>query len=300
MNISRRDFLKVCGAGAALAGVGAQVAPPSLEKAMLAEPTSKNWDYSVLYDAQRCIGCKLCQVTCKKVNGLPAESNVTKLSATTLTYINFKNVANESEKSVLKPVKLQCMHCQDPACVSVCPVGALYKKENGVVAYDADKCIGCRYCIAACPFDVPKYNWDAADPKINKCAAQCLDDGTRTEPACVQVCPVQALEYGKRDQMLLLAHDRIDKGGGKYVKQVYGENDVGGTSWLYVSGVPFDKLGLRVDLPQIPMPRYTENVMERMPWIVGALITFLSGMAWWTHRAESKQLVEAPVTVSNE
>lgn len=300
MKLTRRKFIQVCGAGVALAGIGAQVAPPALQMAPPAEPTSRNWNYSVLFDENRCIGCKLCQITCKKVNNLPPENDVTSLSATTLTFVDFKNISAEMDKPTIKPVKKQCMHCQDPACVSVCPVGALTKKENGVVAYDPHKCIGCRYCITACPFEIPKYNWDSAEPKINKCAAQCLDDGTRDQPACVQVCPVQALQYGNRNQLLALAHDRIDQNRGKYVGTVYGENEVGGTSWLYISGIPFDKLGFRTDLPTTPLPHYTLNVMERVPWLIGGIIGLLTGITWWTHRPESKQLVEAPVPVMDE
>ena len=300
MNLTRRNFLKVCGASAATLGIGAKMPPPITPPGPNPAPISRNWDYSVLFDANRCIGCKLCQITCKQVNNLPADNNVVSLSATTLSLIDFKNISPTASKPVIKPVKRQCMHCEEPACVSVCPVGALYKKENGVVAYDADKCIGCRYCMTACPFDVPKYNWDSANPKINKCAAQCLDDGTRTMPACVQVCPVQALQYGKRDQLLALAHDRIDKNRDKYVGTIYGEKEIGGTSWLYVSGVPFDQLGFRTDLGETPMPQYTANIMERMPWIIGAIVTFLTGVAWWTHRTEPRQLVQAPATVRTE
>ena len=300
MTLTRRKFIQVVGAGAALAGIGAQVAPPSLVPAPQAEPAERNWNYSVLFDANRCIGCKLCQITCKKVNNLPPENDVTSLSATTLTFIDFKNISAKMDKPTIKPVKKQCMHCQDPACVSVCPVGALTKKENGVVAYDPHRCIGCRYCITACPFEIPKYNWDSAEPKINKCAAQCLDDGTRDQPACVQVCPVQALQYGNRNQLLALAHDRIDQNRGKYVGTVYGEKEVGGTSWLYLSGVPFEKLGFRTDLPTTPLPRYTLNVMERVPWLIGGIIGLLTGITWWTHRPESKPLVEAPVPVINK
>ncbi len=300
MTLTRRKFIQVVGAGAALAAIGAQVAPPSLVPAPQAEPAERNWNYSVLFDANRCIGCKLCQITCKKVNNLPPDDNVTTLSATTFTFIDFKNISAKMDKPTIKPVKRQCMHCQDPACVSVCPVGALTKKENGVVAYDPHRCIGCRYCITACPFEIPKYNWDSAEPKINKCAAQCLENGTRDQPACVQVCPVQALQYGNRNQLLALAHDRIDQNRGKYAGTVYGEKEVGGTSWLYLSGIPFEKLGFRADLPTTPLPRYTLNVMERVPWLIGGIIGLLTGITWWTHRPESKQLVEAPVPVIDE
>ncbi len=296
MSLTRRNFLKLIGAGAATLGIGAKLAPPIPSPAPAAVPTSKNWDFAVLFDQVRCIGCKLCQITCKQVNNLPADPNVVSLSATTLTLIDFRNISPTPTKPLLKPVKRQCMHCEEPACVSVCPVGALYKRDNGVVAYAAEKCIGCRYCMTACPFDVPKYNWNSANPKINKCAAQCLDDGMRATPACVQVCPVQALQYGKRDQLLAIARDRIQQNPNKYVNHIYGEREVGGTSWLYLSGVPYEQLGFRTDLGELPMPHYTWNVMEKVPWVLGTLLVGLSSIAWWTHRTESPKLATAPAS----
>jgi hypothetical protein len=116
-------------------------------------------------------------------------------------------------------------------------------------------------------------------------------------PACVQVCPVQALQYGKRDQLLALARERIDKNPDQYVNQIYGEREVGGTSWLYLSAVPYEQLGFRTDLGEIPMPQYTWNVMEKVPWVLGALVAGLSSIAWWTHRTESPKLVEGPASV---
>lgn len=308
MTLTRRKFLQACGVGAAGVAMGIQPAvatasglAPPIDRAGAANvPRARNREFSVLFDANRCIGCKLCQITCKKVNNLPPDNDVVSLSATTLTFVDFKNISSDLEKPDIKPVKRQCMHCEEPACVSVCPVGALFKKENGVVAYDPHKCIGCRYCMTACPFEIPKYNWDSAEPKINKCAAQCLDDGTRNQPACVQVCPVQALQYGDRNTLLALAHDRIDKNRDKYAGTIYGENEVGGTSWLYIGGVPFDKLGFRTDLPTTPLPQFTLNVMEKVPWVIGTAIAFLTGVSWWTHRPARKPLVEAPVPVRNE
>jgi formate dehydrogenase iron-sulfur subunit len=230
---------------------------------------------------------------------LPADDTATFLSPTTLTVIDMHNIGASREKPVIKPVKLQCMHCEDPACVSVCPVGALYKKETGAVAYNADVCIGCRYCMAACPFGVPKYDWNSPNPKINKCAQNCMADGTRTRPACVDACPNQALYYGNRDDLLTIAHGRIAQNPQKYVNQVYGERELGGTSMLYLSDTPFEKLGFRTNLPSEPLPNLTWNAQSKIPAVVGALVTLLSGIAWWTHRSEKQKLVEAPVEVTD-
>lgn len=285
MSLSRRDFLKACGAGAAMLGMGAQFAPPGMPsvspKMPIDHPTN-----SVLIDTTKCIGCKSCQAACKVANHLPTDDNPVALSATTLSIVNFPNVSNDPKKPVLQPVKFACMHCQDPACVSVCPVAALYKTENGTVEYNANRCIGCRYCMTACPFGVPKYNWNSASPQVIKCTRNCLKDGTRDKPACVGACPVGALQYGDRAQLLTMARDRIAKEPTKYVNYVYGENDIGGTANLYLSRVPFEQLGFRMDLPKGPLPQYTMNVMEKVPYILGTVLVTLSGIAWWTHRGE--------------
>ncbi|MBI4785824.1 MAG: 4Fe-4S binding protein [Chloroflexi bacterium] len=300
MALTRRDFLKVFGAGAALLGVGAQVAPPALTPSRKASPISPRTENGVLIDTAQCVGCRSCQRACKVANNLPTDDYVTCLSATTLTYVDLKNVSQTVEKPSVKPVKLQCMHCEDPACVSVCPVGALQKREDGCVGYDPNKCIGCRYCMAACPFGIPKYDWDSPSPKINKCARECMVNQHTDTPACVQVCPAKALTYGNRSELLLIAKDRIAKNPGKYVDHIYGENEIGGASTLYLSAVPFEQLGFRTDLPNVPLPQLTMNAMEKVPWVLGGMFTLLSAIAWWTHRGEAEQLVQAPVPISNE
>jgi|OpeIllAssembly_1097287.scaffolds.fasta_scaffold26044_3 formate dehydrogenase iron-sulfur subunit len=298
MNLSRRDFLKMCGASAAMMSVGATIAPPALtDRKPRAVPISPKVSSGTLIDTTRCVGCRSCQTACKIANGLPTNDRPAALSATTLTIVDFRNVSTKVEQPEIKPVKRQCMHCQEPACVSVCPVNALKKSENGAVTYDANLCIGCRYCMVACPFGVPKYDWTSPNPKINKCAQGCMADGKRDRPACVQACPNQALYYGNRDDLLAMAKDRIAKNPGKYVNQIYGANEVGGTTMMYLSNTPFDQLGFRVDLPNEPLPNLTWAVQEKIPAIFASAIALLSGIAWWTHRAESKKLVEAPVPV---
>ncbi len=288
MNLSRRDFIKVCGAGAAALGLGAKFAEP-VRVAKKAVPTGPHATVGVLVDTTQCVGCRTCQRACKVANNLPADDTVTSLSATTLTIVDMRNVSPTLDKPVIKPVKRQCMHCEEPACVSVCPVAALYKREDGTVAYDAEKCIGCRYCMTACPFGVPKYDWNSPNPKINKCARDCMASGKLDRPACVQACPAQALSFGSRDQLLAVAHDRIAKNPDKYVKHIYGEKEVGGTDVLYLSGVSFESLGFRSDLPNAPIGQYTMNVMEKVPWVLGTVLAALSGIAWWTHREERLQ-----------
>ncbi len=286
MNLSRRDFLKVCGASAAMLGIGAKFAEPTVGR-RVAVPTNPHAAMGVLIDTTACVGCRTCQKTCKATNGLPADDvPATCLSATALTVVDMHNISANAAQPVIKPVKLQCMHCEDPACVSACPVGALYKKDNGCVGYDAYKCIGCRYCMTACPFGVPKYDWNSPNPKINKCVQGCMAKGNLDQPACVQACPAKALTYGNRQELLTIARDRIAKNPGKYVNYIYGERDAGGTSMLYLSGTPFEQLGFRTDLPETALPPLTMNVMEKVPWVLGTVLVGLSSIAWWTHREE--------------
>lgn len=301
MNITRRDFLKGLGAGVALLGVGATVpTQPLMEATKKSVPISPKVGSGVLIDTTRCVGCKSCQQACQVANGLPVDPRATVLSAKNLCVVDMKNISATPAKADIKPVKRQCMHCEEPACVSVCPVGALYKDEKGAVQYKAEVCMGCRYCMMACPFGVPKYDWDSPDPKINKCAQGCLSDGKRTVPACVQACPNQALYYGNREALLTIAKDRIAQNPNKYVNKVYGEKEVGGTSMLYLSATPFDQLGFRMDLPESPLPSYTWAAQEKIPFVLAGALTLLSGIAWWTHRKESKQLVPEAITVESE
>lgn len=300
MNLSRRDFLKMCGAGAAMLGVGATIAPSEMTRSPKAVPVSPKHSTGVLMDTTRCIGCKSCQQACKIVNKLPTDDRPVALSATTLTIVDFRNISTKVDKPDIKPVKRQCMHCEEPACVSVCPVGALEKQARGCVTYNADKCIGCRYCMVACPFDVPKYDWNSPNPKINKCAQSCMADGKQSLPACVQACPNKALYYGNRQDLLTIARDQIANNPGKYVNHIYGANEVGGTTMLYLSNTPFDQLGFRTDLPNEPLPNLTWAAQEKIPWVLASVLTLLSGIAWWTHRNESKPLVEVPVKAQDQ
>ena len=300
MQISRRDFLKVFGASAAMLGLGAQIAPPSLGTSARRVPISNKAATGVLIDTTQCVGCKSCQRACAIANNLPVDNQAICLSATALSVVDMRNISSSADKPVIKPVKRQCMHCEDPACVASCPIGALYKKEDGTVAYDADKCMGCRYCMAACPFGIPKYDWNSPNPKINKCARNCMANGKSDRPACVQACPNQALYYGKREELLAFAKNRIAQHPSTYINHIYGENELGGTTMLYLSGTPFEQLGFRTDLPNEPLPQYTWDAMEKIPAVLVSVGALLSAIAWWTHRGESKKLVEAPVAVTKD
>lgn len=303
MKLSRRDFLKLFGASAAMLGVGATTAPAGLNVPRPAVPVVPRNARAVLIDTTKCIGCKSCQTACKQANGFSTDERPAALSATTLTIVDFRNISRKADAPEIQPVKRQCMHCQDPACVSVCPVGALVKQENGCVTYDENVCIGCRYCMIACPFGIPKYNWDSANPKINKCTQNCMADGKRDKPACVAACPQQALLFGTREELLDLAHARIHANPTKYVQHVYGEKEIGGTTMLYLAATSFEVLGFRVDLPEISLPQLTWEAQTKVPAAFFGMMGLLSGIAWWTHRPAKQAApthAPAPVPADNE
>lgn len=283
MLISRRKFLKLAGAGAAALALPIQPAVASGES-VRAENSA-----SMLYDAEKCVGCRACQVACKARSNLPAEPDPTNLyeapqdlSANTWTLI--KLYQGEEQTSY---VKQQCMHCIDPACVSVCPVAALEKQPDGPVVYHADRCIGCRYCMAACPFGIPKSQWEEALPLIQKCdfCADRLAEGL--EPACSEVCPTGALISGTRKQMLETAHARLDSDP-TYSPRVYGESEAGGTSMVYIAKVNFKNLGLP-ELPDVDLPTITWPYMRAVPALIAVMVTLSTAIYFRTHRGENAE-----------
>ena len=173
-------------------------------------------------------------------------------------------------------VKTNCLHCVDPACVSACIVHALTKEPNGAVLYDADKCMGCRYCMVACPFEIPTYEYNnVLTPQVRKCTL-CSNEGHPNQggvPACVQACPKECLVYGKRTELLERAHAKIREHPDVYVDHVYGEHEAGGTSWLYLSGVPFEEVGF-LDVAAKAPPRLSEVIQH------GVFKHFMPPVAW--------------------
>jgi len=249
---SRRQFFKIVGAtGAAiLAGGGAASAS---ETHLVSNET-----IGMLYDATKCVGCKACMSACKRVNsdyGSLAYEQAAfdkdglwdapqDLSGSTRTLIK---LFKESEKS-WSYVKYSCMHCQKPSCVSVCPVSAMTRdKITGTVDYNKNTCIGCRYCQIACAFNIPKFQWDKAIPQIVKCD-MCKNTNLLKHgiTGCAEACPTGAIMFGKRKDLLAEAKKRLQEKPGTYVNHIYGEKEVGGANHLYLSAMPFNKLGLPV------------------------------------------------------
>jgi formate dehydrogenase iron-sulfur subunit len=244
----------------------------------------------MLIDFTECIGCGECVKACQQANDLPSEPDLTDLSARNYT------VVLQKEKQYYRKL---CMHCQEPTCASVCPVGAFTKTEQGPVLYDASKCMGCRYCMMACPFGVPRYEWNSAIPVVKKCifCAHRLAEGQ--ESACAWVCPMGATRMGTRSHLLEIAKSRIERHPEKYVNYVYGEMDAGGTSMMLLSGVPFEELGYRMDLQKEPMPALTWQVLNKIPSIVLTGGVLLGGLSWIINRRiqiEAGELTEDELT----
>jgi formate dehydrogenase iron-sulfur subunit len=244
----------------------------------------------MLIDLTRCIGCRACQATCKQWHDLPAEAtrntgsyeNPPRRSSKTWTTITFNEIEHSSTFAWIF-AKRQCMHCAEPGCVAACPVGALRKTAEGPVVYDDARCIGCRYCMLACPFGVPTFEWDAPVPYIRKCTL-CADRlAGGMEPACSKACPTDALLFGERGALLAEARSRIGRRAGKYVDHIYGEKEAGGTAKLYLSPVPFDKLGFPTLGPE-PIPRYAEVAMLAVPATAAAVVAAMAGTYWVIRR----------------
>jgi formate dehydrogenase iron-sulfur subunit len=190
------------------------------------------------------------------------------------------------------------MHCLHPACASACTVGALHKKPEGPVVYDSKKCIGCRYCQYACPFGIPTYDWDNPLGLIHKCQFCISKLEAGQKPACVSGCPAGALRFGNRSNLLVEAKAQIATNPGRYVDHIYGEHEVGGTSMLYLSGVPFAQLGLP-SLGDMPAPRYAEAVMVKTPIIAASVASLATGLYWLIKRRDMN-LAKAEIQISKD
>src|SRR5215467_2614225 len=236
---------------------------------------------SILVDITKCIGCRSCEQACKQVHGFPLETEA-KLSVTALTVI---------EERGDHFVRRMCMHCQDPACASACLVGALKKTAAGPVTYDGAKCIGCRYCLVACPFSVPRYQWSKLVPYVTKCDMCATRQANGQSPACVEACPTQASIVGNRDEILEEAERRI-LGDSKYVRHIYGSDEAGGTSVFFISDVAFEKLGFAA-APKQPLPVLTASALGDGPTVILVGGALLSGLYWITQRRALVAAAEA-------
>lgn len=259
--------------------------------------SSEHQDFSknkaFLIDMTKCTGCRGCQVACKQWNQLDAEKtefftgegyqNPPLMSEYTFTRIKFRDYEKNGQNEFAF-YKEMCMHCNEPACASVCPVGAFKKTKEGPVVYDAKLCIGCRFCMVACPFGVPKYEWSKALPLVRKCTGCFSRVKEGLKPACATTC-VSAITYGNRDEMIKEAEKRIAARPEKYLKKLYGAEEAGGTSVIYLTALPFDELGFK-QVTKRPLPSYTWQALRLVPGIFLTVGSSLSLLSWFNHRKE--------------
>lgn len=235
----------------------------------------------LLYDAIQCIGCLECEAACATQNGLPYDDTIAAekvTSAHKYTYV--------TAKPAEKYMRTLCMHCDDPTCASACPVGALIKTKEGPVTYDESKCMGCRYCMVACPFGIPKYEWTKVLPGVRKCIL-CNDRvSAGQQTACAEACPTGATLFGEREALLAEARKRIAENPGMYVKHIYGEHEVGGTNVLKLSSIPFEEFGMPMNLGTQPIPNLTADIIEHVPDVATIGMAVLGGIWWITNRRE--------------
>lgn len=245
-------------------------------------------DSAVLFDVTKCIGCGSCTVACKMWNDLSFESGNAhgydvSLDENTWTTLEYNDTENASGESVLRFFKHQCMHCMKPTCVSVCFAKAIQVTDSGAVVYDPKKCVGCRYCMIGCPYDIPKYEWGKVFPSVMKCRLCAEKLEKNQSPSCVSVCPSGALTFGSRELLLLKARTIIDSNP-QYIKHIYGEHEGGGTRWLYISDTPFENLGLPANVPEEDIPSMVHTYSKKKPAVfAGAALAFV-GLELYTHR----------------
>ena len=272
MKMKRRDFLKGAAGGLALLTLDSKVVDARTVEAL--PPNA----LGILYDSTLCVGCNACMASCKKANSMIPEmtgeqeiwDNPQDLSASTLNIIkkfsSGTGAHKDQEEDGYAFIKRQCLHCVDPSCVTACPVTALAKdNDTGIVTYDKNACIGCRYCQVACPYNIPKFEWDDPYPEIVKCelCSHLIAKGEIS--ACCSVCPTGASLFGPVAELLNETRRRLQMKPGKlykfpvysidsgkwhelnapkYQQHVYGQDELGGTQVMYMAAVPFEKLGL--------------------------------------------------------
>jgi Fe-S-cluster-containing dehydrogenase component len=268
MRLSRRGFLSVA------AVVGTQAVARRAVAAPHASEEAGGDVAAVLVDTTLCVGCRSCEAACAEAHGHPepermGDDSVFDAARTTST-THFTVVRRASPDAKGEPgyAKRQCMHCLAPACVSACPVRALEKTPEGPVVYHENRCMGCRYCMVSCPFDVPRYEYENAIPYVRKCDFCAPRLARGEQPACVAACPMGALTFGKRSELLEEAKRRIWTAPDDYVHEVYGEREAGGTAWLYISDRPFETYGLPTDVGDRPYPELPDTALGSVPVIL--------------------------------
>jgi formate dehydrogenase beta subunit len=297
MTIGRRGFLKGVGAaGGAL--LGASGAPA--RAATQASDGGVEFN-GMLIDTTKCIGCRACEAACNETNKLPKPKVdlysdsvfVEKRDTTPDAFTVVNRYANEKKPDEPFFVRRQCMHCNQPGCASACLVKAFEKTKEGAVIYHGNRCMGCRYCMISCPFDAPKYQYDSPLPYVRKCTF-CYDRQKEgKQPACAEACPTGATLFGKKRELLETARSRIYTEPGKYHPHLYGEHEVGGTGWLYITGAPPEKLGMQGNLGTTPQPELTKGFLYGVPLVFVLWPSILFGLNYMIKEKDTENGGEA-------
>jgi formate dehydrogenase iron-sulfur subunit len=296
MKIGRRGFFKVAAVTAGAAGAATAVASPGAAHVLDGA--------GVLVDTTLCVGCRACEAACSETNHLPPPEqgdavfdHRRDVAEQAFTVVN----RVEKEPGVERFAKKQCMHCLAPACASACPVRAMDKQPGGPVTYDASRCMGCRYCMIACPFDIPKYEYGSNAPRVRKCSFCAERQAKGLKPACTEVCPSGALTFGKRSELLEVAKTRIYTNPGRYLHQVFGEREAGGTSWLYLTDVPPEQLAFRTDMAERPYPDLVAGALGAPPFVMTLWPPLLMGLyAFSQRRDEVEDTAHGPAGAGKE
>lgn len=271
--ISRRAVLAKGAGLVAFTLAGGAAAAGKLVSAAPHAPADDAW--GMLIDLTECIGCRTCAYACQEANGWTGDPEGTEPAGDRWTAV--REVAVPDRPGEVRYVRTQCFHCLEPACASACPVAALRKTPQGPVVYEAERCIGCRYCMVACPFQIPRYQWDRTRPLVAKCI-MCAPRLARGEaPACAEACPTGATLFGRRSELIAEAQRRIQSHPDRYVDRIYGLAEAGGTSWLYLSDVPFEALGFPTVGTTAP-PEFTRPVMEKVPVVAVGVAALMAAV----------------------
>jgi Fe-S-cluster-containing dehydrogenase component len=305
--INRRSFLK----GGLAGGVAAAAAVGAAKNADAAGDFGGYPDsMGVLVDLTKCIGCRTCEAACNKEQSLPMPDKPfndmsvheelrhgglpRRTTEKAYTVVNKYEVEGR-EHPLFR--KVQCNHCQEPACLTSCFVNAYTKTPEGAVIYDPKVCVGCRTCIIACPFYIPAYSFSSViNPVIRKCI-MCYDTRLKfgRPPACVESCPQQVMTFGKRKDLVELAHRTIESRPGKYVDHVYGENEVGGTSWMYLTSIdaPFEEIGFDVHIGKQPIINYVKEFLAIVPMVLTIWPALFTGFHLLATRKDAQKNEES-------
>lgn len=271
--MNRRTFVQTLGVA------GATVIPMRLGRAEQETPPTEF--VGILVDTTRCIGCRSCEMVCAETHGfLQPNSDEAVFEKERTPSVSQWSVVNryQTDKGEVF-AKKQCMHCNQPACASACLTKAMLKTEEGPVIWREEKCMGCRFCMISCPFDIPKFEYDSPVPKIQKCTLcwERLQEGQ--QPACVEACPAEALMFGKRREIIEEARRRTVENPNEYVHHIYGEHEAGGTAYMYLSKVPFEQVGFRTDLDTTSYPELSKDYLYAVPIVLTLWPAFLLALS---------------------